>query len=107
MKYKVDKTRLKRAIDNGEFEKGGHELAVAFLLISTANTYMESAKERLEPFEVFKHGVIRHYNSFQASFDKFVIEVNKLMTLDKSNENFGEDWEKLTKMIDNFLKLEQ
>jgi hypothetical protein len=96
--------QLQRAIAYGTFEKISRDLSAAYLLMSIAVKYMDNATDALELYGLLTHTLKREFKATDFHFDRFHSAFFKMVKADRKESDFNEDYDKLVKMIEQFIE---
>jgi hypothetical protein len=96
--------QLQRAISDGTFDKISRALSAAYLLMSIAVKYMDNATDALELYGLLTHTLKREFKATDFHFDRFHSAFFKMVKADRKENDFNGDYDKLVKMIEQFIE---
>ena len=91
------------------YEKSGENsnverlFAMAYLLHSIANEYIEDAEDTLRKYGLFVKKLKTRCVNLETAFDLFNKEMCVFMDTDELKKNFCDEYEKLKKVCDKFM----
>lgn len=96
--------QLQRAIADGSFDKVSKYLSAAYLLQSIVMKYVDNSSDILRSKGLFTHTIKREANAVDFHFCRLHEVFFRMVKADKKESDFNEDYDKLVKIIEQFIE---